>query len=92
MELRSIMDYAVHVTTCYMQLHITGEDSTLDYAAPETIYNYAVHGTTQYMGLRSTADYTVQVRKVHGTMPHRDSAIQCINDYAWISYPGQVNN
>ena len=71
MELRSTMDYAVHVTTRYIQLHSTGEDSTWDYAAPETIYNYAVQETTRYMGLRSTRDYavhgTTQYRRLHGT-------------------------
>ena len=65
------MDYAVHVTTRYMQLHSTGEESTWDYAAPGTIYNYAVQETTRYMGLRSTRDYavhgTTQYSRLHGT-------------------------
>ena len=57
MGLRSTMDYAVHVTTRYIQLHST--------------YNDTVQWTTQYMGLRSTRDYavhgTIRYRRLHGT-------------------------
>ena len=79
MGLRSTVDYAVHVTTRYIQLHST--------------WDYAVHGTTQYMGLHGTGDYTVQVRKVHGTMPHLGlRSTLYFFDHAWTSYPGQVDN
>ena len=95
MELRSTMDYAVHVTTRYIQLHSTWYYTvytTTQYMGLRSTWDYAVHGTTQYSRLYGTGDYTVQVRKVHGTMPHLGLRSTMYFDLAWTSYPGQVDN